>query len=48
MSRKERKQEMPRPRRKRKYLNDIQCGSLKKEEEGCVGTTFVPTNTKHG
>ena len=32
MSRKKRKQEMPRPRRKSKYLNNIQCGSLKKGE----------------
>ena len=41
MSRKKRKQEMPRPRRKSKYLNNIQCGSLKKEEKGC-GDNLCP------
>lgn len=34
MSRKKRKQEMLRPRRKSKYLKDVQWGSLRKEN-GC-------------
>jgi len=47
MSRKKRKQEMPRPRRKSEYLNNVSVAASKERRKG-VGTTFVPTNAKRG